>query len=217
MLLTFLEIAGIFVAYLLGSIPTAVFVGKRFYNLDIREHGSGNAGTTNTLRILGKGPAAVVMCVDILKGTLAASQAFLISQYAQGTPQLVNYMVVLGAAAVTGHVFPVFAQFRGGKGIATLLGALLAIYPLVALLCLAVFFLTLFLSNYVSLSSLLASIALPVLIFFIFKDHEIALRIFAIATAVTVIATHQKNINRLVNGTESKTYLFKKKKKENGA
>ncbi len=217
MLLTFLEIAGIFVAYLLGSIPTAVFVGKRFYNLDIREHGSGNAGTTNTLRILGKGPAAVVMCVDILKGTLAASQAFLISQYAQGTPQLVNYMVVLGAAAVTGHVFPVFAQFRGGKGIATLLGALLAIYPLVALLCLAVFFLTLFLINYVSLSSLLASIALPVLIFFIFKDHEIALRIFAIATAVTVIATHQKNINRLVNGTESKTYLFKKKKKENGA
>ena len=109
-------------------------------------------------------------------------------------------------------MFPLFAKFQGGKGIATMFGVLLGIHTEVALLCMAIFVVTLAFSNYVSLSSLLASVALPVLIFLAFKhDDQILFRLFAIAATFTVIATHQKNIQRLVNGTESKTYIFKKK------
>ncbi len=208
-----LENFAFFLAYLLGSIPTAVWVGKYFYNIDIREHGSGNAGTTNTLRTLGKVPAVFVMLVDVFKGVAAIKLAYLFSSFPINSDAVVNFQVLLGIAAVIGHVFPVFAQFQGGKGIATMFGVLLGIHTEVALLCMLIFFITLLLSKYVSLSSLLASASLPILIFFAFKhDDQILLRLFAIAATFTVIATHQKNIQRLVNGTESKTYLFKKKK-----
>ncbi|MFM2224986.1 MAG: hypothetical protein RJA07_1188 [Bacteroidota bacterium] len=201
----------ILLAYLLGSIPTAVWVGKYFFNTDIREHGSGNAGTTNTLRVLGKKPAIFVLLVDVFKGIAALKLAYLFSDLQPHTDGFINFQVILGIAAIVGHVFPVFANFRGGKGIATMFGVLLGIHTEVALLCMAIFFVTLLFSNYVSLSSLLASIALPVLIFLAFKhDDQILLRLFALAATFTVIATHQKNIQRLVNGTESKTYLFKK-------
>ncbi|MEY4875450.1 MAG: hypothetical protein RI955_538 [Bacteroidota bacterium] len=201
----------ILLAYLLGSIPTAVWVGKYFFNTDIREHGSGNAGTTNTLRVLGKKPAIFVLLVDVFKGIAALKLAYLFSDLQPHTDGFINFQVILGIAAIVGHVFPVFANFRGGKGIATMFGVLLGIHTEVALLCMAIFFVTLLFSNYVSLSSLLASIALPVLIFLAFKhDDQILLRLFALAATFTVIATHQKNIQRLVNGTESKTYIFKK-------
>ena len=201
----------IVIAYLLGSIPTAVWVGKYFYGIDVRQHGSGNAGTTNTLRTLGKVPAVFVLLIDVLKGIGAINLAHYSNLSADS---FVNFQVILGIAAVVGHVFPVFAQFNGGKGIATMFGVLLGIHPMLALLCMAIFVVTLAFSKYVSLSSLLASAALPILIFFAFKhDDQILLRLFAIAATFTVIATHQKNIQRLMNGTESKTYLFKKKTK----
>jgi glycerol-3-phosphate acyltransferase PlsY len=211
-MLTLTENLSIILAYLMGSIPTAVWVGKYFYGIDVRNHGSGNAGTTNTLRTLGKKPAIVVMLVDVFKGLLAIRIPYLIASIPHGSDLFINFQVILGIAAVVGHVFPVFAGFKGGKGIATMFGVLMGVHWESAVLCMAIFFITLMLSHYVSLSSLMASISLPLLIFLAYSsDDQILLRMFAIAASFTVIATHQKNIQRLVNGTESKTYIFKKR------
>ncbi len=198
-------------AYLVGSIPTAVWVSKRIYGIDIREHGSGNAGATNTFRILGKKAGIAVMIVDMLKGFAAIKLSYL-SVYGVSSEQIVNLQIGLGIAAVVGHIFPIWAGFRGGKGIATLFGMILGIHPLVAVSLIGVFLLMLFLTRYVSLSSIAASIAFPVLILFIFKDQELFYKLFAIATACLVVLTHHKNISRLIAGNESKVSLKKKKK-----
>ncbi len=200
-------------AYFVGSIPTAVWVSKKIYGLDIREHGSGNAGATNTFRVLGKKAGIGVMIVDMLKGFLAVKLSYL-SVYAIGSEQLTNLQVGLGLAAVIGHIFPIFADFRGGKGIATLFGMILGIHPIVAVSLVAVFLLMLFLTRYVSLSSMAASVAFPVLILFIFKDQapEMSYKIFAIATACMVVLTHHKNISRLLAGNESKVKLSKRRR-----
>ncbi|AWO00465.1 acyl-phosphate glycerol 3-phosphate acyltransferase [Chitinophaga alhagiae] len=198
-------------AYLIGSFATAVWVSKGVFGIDIREHGSGNAGATNTFRVLGPKAGTFVMLVDMLKGILAVRLSYLIPPY--DTPeQLINLQVGLGLAAVVGHIFPIWAGFRGGKGIATLFGMVLAIQPLVALCCVGVFLMILFLTRYVSLSSIIASIAFPVLILFIFREQEVFYRIFAIAVALMVVLTHQKNIMRLLTGNESKVPLFKNRK-----
>jgi len=200
-------------AYLLGSIPTAVWVSKKIYGLDIREHGSGNAGATNTFRVLGKKAGIAVMIVDMLKGFVAVKLSYL-SSHAAGSEAIVNLQVGLGLAAVVGHIFPIWAGFRGGKGIATLFGMILAIQYYVALSLVGVFLAMLFLTNYVSLSSIAASVAFPVLILFIFKDKapEISYKLFAIATACMVVLTHHKNISRLLAGNESKVKLIKRNK-----
>ncbi|WP_343701666.1 glycerol-3-phosphate 1-O-acyltransferase PlsY [Chitinophaga sp.] len=198
-------------AYMIGSFATAVWVSKGVFGIDIREHGSGNAGATNTFRVLGPKAGTFVMLVDMLKGILAVRLSYLIPPY--DTPeQLINLQVGLGLAAVVGHIFPIWAGFRGGKGIATLFGMVLAIQPLVALCCVGVFLMILFLTRYVSLSSIIASIAFPVLILFIFREQEVFYRIFAIAVALMVVLTHQKNIMRLLTGNESKVPLFKNRK-----
>jgi glycerol-3-phosphate acyltransferase PlsY len=198
-------------AYLIGSIPTAVWVSKRIYGIDIREHGSGNAGATNTFRILGPKAGASVMVVDMLKGFLAVKLS-IFSSYTWTSEPFVNLQVGLGLAAVVGHIFPIWADFRGGKGIATLFGMILGIQPLVAVSLVGVFLLMLFLTRYVSLSSISASIAFPLLILFIFREPELSYRVFAIATACLVVLTHHKNINRLLNGNESKVPLFRKRR-----
>lgn len=200
-------------AYLLGSIPTAVWVSKRIYGLDIREHGSGNAGATNTFRILGKKAGIGVMIVDMLKGFVAVKLSFL-SHYSIDSEQIINLQVGLGLCSVVGHIFPIWAGFRGGKGIATLFGMILGIHPIVAVSLVAVFLLMLFLTRYVSLSSMAASIAFPLLILFIFKEQaqEMSYKLFAIATACMVVLTHHKNIGRLIAGNESKVQLTKKRK-----
>jgi glycerol-3-phosphate acyltransferase PlsY len=199
-------------AYLIGSIPTAVWVSKRFYGIDIREHGSGNAGATNTFRILGAKAGTGVMIADMLKG-FAAVKLSLLSQYGWHTEAITNLQIFLGLVAVLGHIFPIWAGFRGGKGIATLFGMILAIQPPVALSLVAVFLFMLFLTRYVSLSSIVASIAFPVLIFFIYREPELTYKIFAVATALMVILTHHKNINRLLQGNESKVKLGKRNRK----
>lgn len=201
----------IILAYLIGSVPTAVWVSKRFYGIDIREHGSGNAGATNTFRILGSKAGSAVMLIDMMKGFIAVKLS-LLSVFPWYSEQITNLQIFLGLAAVVGHIFPIWADFRGGKGIATLFGMILAIQPLVAVSLVGVFVAMLFLTRYVSLSSISASVAFPLLILFIFKAPELSYRVFAIATACLVLLTHYKNINRLLQGNESKVPLFRKRK-----
>ncbi|MEO6833159.1 MAG: glycerol-3-phosphate 1-O-acyltransferase PlsY [Chitinophagaceae bacterium] len=202
----------IVLAYLIGSIPTAVWVSTKIYGVDIREVGSGNAGATNTFRILGSRAGTAVMLGDMMKGFIAVKLS-LLSNFHLGSEALTNLQVVLGLAAVVGHIFPIWADFRGGKGIATLFGMILSIQPLVAVSLIGVFAVMLFLTRYVSLSSMAASVAFPVLILFIFHEPEVSYRIFAIATACLVVLTHHKNISRLLAGNESKLRSFRKKRK----
>jgi len=203
----------IVLAYLIGSIPSAVWVSKGIYGIDIREHGSGNAGATNTFRILGSKAGAGVMVADMLKGFVAVNLSFF-SAYTMKTEPFVNLQIFLGLFAVLGHIFPIWADFRGGKGIATLFGMILAIHYIVAISLVLVFVLMLMLTRYVSLSSIAASIAFPLLILFIFnaQAQELSYRLFAIATAFLVVLTHHKNISRLISGSESKLSLFRKRK-----
>lgn len=198
--------------YLLGSIPTAVWIGKFFYKIDVREYGSGNAGATNTFRVLGKRAGIPVLLIDILKGFAAVSLAYF-SPYAQNSNQFINLELVVGIASLVGHIFPLFASFRGGKGIATLLGIVLGVHPYGALICMGIFLIVLLISSYVSLSSMISALCFPVIVIFIFKTTVPSLIIFSILIAIMVLITHQKNIERLLRKEESKSKLIKKKKK----
>lgn len=203
----------VILAYLIGSIPTSVWISKSIFKIDIRDYGSGNAGATNTFRVLGSKWGSIVMLSDVTKGIIATSLYIFIPYYLTNELARTNFMIVLGLVAVIGHIFPIWAGFRGGKGVATLLGMALAIQPVVALLCLVVFAFTLLTTRFVSLSSMFAGVAFMVLILFIFKEKETMYRLFAIIVALMVVITHQKNISRLLNGTENKVPLFKNKKK----
>jgi glycerol-3-phosphate acyltransferase PlsY len=205
----------VIIAYLIGSIPTSVWVSKSVFKFDIRDFGSGNAGATNSFRVLGAKWGSFVMFVDVLKGVIATSLYIVIPFYLTNELARTNFMIILGLAAVVGHIFPIWAGFKGGKGVATILGMALAIQPAVALLCLVVFAFTLLTTRFVSLSSMLAGVAFMVLILFIFDEKETLYRLFAIIVAFMVIITHQKNISRLINGTENKVPLFRKKNKSN--
>jgi glycerol-3-phosphate acyltransferase PlsY len=203
------ELLLILFAYLVGSVPTAVWVSRRFFGIDIRDYGSGNAGATNTYRVLGAKWGTLVMIVDMLKGIAATCLYLLLPHYVHDEWDRTNLMVGLGLAAVVGHIFPLWAGFRGGKGVATLFGMIVAIQPLVAVCCVGVFMLVLYLTRFVSLSSILAGISFAVFILFIFNDDVTLYRVFSVAVALMVILTHQKNINRIINGTESKVPIFK--------
>jgi acyl phosphate:glycerol-3-phosphate acyltransferase len=203
------ELLLIILAYLIGSIPTSVWVSQHFFGIDIREYGSGNAGATNTYRVLGPRWGTFVMIVDMVKGIIAVSLAHLLTQYADSDTKFLNLQIILGLAAVVGHVFPIWADFRGGKGVATLFGLVLGISPLTALCCSGVFLLVLYLTRFVSLSSIFASIAFPIFILIIFNVENHIYRVFAIAVALMVILTHQKNIGRLLKGSESKVPILK--------
>lgn len=206
-------IVAILGAYILGSIPTAVWVGKFFYGLDVREHGSGNAGATNTFRVLGVKAGIPVLLIDIFKGWAAVKLIYFFQYFAPGSVPYINFELMLGVAAVLGHIFPVFAGFNGGKGVATLSGVALAVHPFAALLTLGVFVVILLSSRYVSLSSILAGIAFPIFILVVFKVDVPSLAIFSIAISVLLIVTHQKNIERLLKREESRANIFGKRKK----
>ena len=203
------ELLLILLAYLIGSIPTSVWVSQHFFDIDIREYGSGNAGATNTYRVLGPKWGTIVMVADMLKGIFAVKLALLLPEYADSEINLQNLQTGLGLAAVIGHIFPIWADFRGGKGIATLFGLVLGISPWTALSCVGIFILVLYLTRFVSLSSILASIAFPFFILVIFNVDNPAYRVFAIAVALMVLLTHQKNITRLLSGNESKAPILK--------
>jgi len=199
----------IIVAYLIGSIPTSVWVSKHFFGIDIRDYGSGNAGATNTFRVLGSKWGSFVMLVDVIKGVVATSLYLLLSHYLTNELHQTNFMLGLGLASVLGHIFPIWANFKGGKGVATLLGMAVAIQPIVAACCIAVFLTVLFLTRFVSLSSVLAGIAFMVFILFVFNEQPTFYRIFAVLVALMVVLTHQKNIGRILNGTESKVPILR--------
>ena len=205
-----INVTALLIAYMLGSIPSAVWIGKLFYGIDIREYGSGNAGATNTFRILGKKAGVPVLFIDILKGYAAVQLALFFGNYLPDTQQFVNFKLTLGVAALLGHIFPVFAGFRGGKGIATLLGILSGVHPAAALVCAGVFIITLFLSGYVSLSSMISAIAFPVIIMFVYNETMKSLNVFSMFVAILVLITHQKNIERLLRGDESKAAFLKR-------
>jgi glycerol-3-phosphate acyltransferase PlsY len=199
-------------AYLLGSIPSAVWFGKLLFGIDVRELGSKNAGATNTVRVLGWKAGLPVLFVDILKGFAAVNLVW-ISTYFSGTENFVDLQLTLGGFAVLGHIYPVFAGFRGGKGVACMFGIILAIAPLPTLITLGIFLIILFTTKYVSLSSIISGFTFPMLIMFVFKTTIQSLIIFSLIVAVLLLLTHQKNIERLIRKEESKaSFLFKKKK-----
>ncbi len=199
-------------AYLLGSIPTAVWTGKIFHKTDIREYGSGNAGATNVVRVLGWKTGVPVLFFDVFKGWLAAMLPHFFNLANPGSASLINIGIISGLFAIAGHIFPVFADFRGGKGVATAAGALLAIDPLLTLACFGVFLLVMLISGYVSLSSMCAGVAFPIFLFLFFDTPSIFFKIFSIFMAGALVFMHRKNISRLLKGEESK--LFRKGKKQ---
>jgi glycerol-3-phosphate acyltransferase PlsY len=213
-MLSIYSILALILAYLFGSIPTAVWIGQAFYNIDVREYGSGNAGATNTFRVLGKKAGIPVMLLDILKGWTATNLAYIIGVSTTGAYHSIaftNYALALGVAAVMGHLFPIFAGFRGGKGVATLFGMILAINLPASLLCVLVFIVTLLISRYVSLASIMAGFTYPIGVTFIFPVYIKSVIIYGMCICVLILVTHQKNIERLLKGRESKVNLFKKK------
>jgi acyl phosphate:glycerol-3-phosphate acyltransferase len=199
----------ILIAYLLGSIPTSVWIGKAFYNIDVREFGSGNAGATNTFRVLGKSAGIPVLIIDILKGTAAVAVAWC-SGYERGSDEFINTQLALGIAALLGHIFPVFAGFRGGKGVATMLGIVICIVPVSCSLALLVFLLVLFITQIVSLSSMIAGISFPVFLNLVLGNDNRILMVFSIIVSLLLIVTHRKNISRLLRNEESRVRLFQK-------
>lgn len=200
-------------AYMIGSIPSAVWIGQALYGIDVREYGSGNAGATNTFRVLGKKAGIPVLILDILKGFLALQLVEFVGNYLPNTQQFINFKLALGIAALLGHIFPIFAGFRGGKGVATLLGILIGVQPMAALICSLIFLVLLIVTGYVSLSSMAAAIAYPFIIMLVLNETIPTVNIFAMAVAILVLITHQKNIERLLRGTESKVAFLRKKDK----
>jgi acyl phosphate:glycerol-3-phosphate acyltransferase len=203
----------ILLAYLTGAIPTAVWVGKIFYGIDIREHGSGNAGATNTIRVLGYKAGIPVLLFDVFKGWLAV-QIALIFPHAQFSPDVLTYIrIALAVAAVVGHVFPVYAGFRGGKGVGTLAGVGIALYPLALLIVLGVFVITLAATRYVSVSSIFAALIFPLAVVFVTGQHHPGLVALSVLVAIFVPLTHLKNIRRLLKGTENR-FDFRRRDKQ---
>jgi glycerol-3-phosphate acyltransferase PlsY len=202
------------IAYLLGSIPTAVLYGKYFFNIDIREHGSKNAGATNTFRVLGKKAGAIVFSIDVIKGFLATSLASLLFMYDRiWDYELAEFKIIYGLLAVLGHLYPIFANFNGGKGVATSLGVGLCMFPEVALICLGIFAVILIATHYVSLGSIISTLAFPLLMFTnTFRPDDYLLIVFGFAAFLLVVYTHRKNIVRLINGQENKIYIFNRNK-----
>ena len=194
----------IILAYLTGAFPSAVLIGKIFFKTDVREFGSGNAGATNTFRVLGKKAGIPVLILDIFKGWLVVKYVFLINTPSQNIDLEFEHQLVFGIAAVIGHLFPIYTGFRGGKGIATLLGILIGIQPYAALLSFIVFLFVFIFSRYISLASIISSITFPIIIYFLSDSSDVSLIIFSIFVPLLALITHQKNIERLFRGEEIK-------------
>lgn len=206
-----LLITGGVVAYLMGSFSSAVWIGKWFYNTDVRTQGSGNAGATNTLRVLGTKAGIIVMVLDIAKAWGAVTLAHVFAGDTLTYSQLIDYKIILGASAVLGHVFPVFTGFKGGKGVASLVGVILALYtPYIFLIVLGWFVLVVAVTRYVSLASVTGSILFAVLAIFAFHEQNVYLIVLAALIAIFIPVTHHKNITRLLKGEESKLSFRKK-------
>lgn len=194
--------------YLMGSVPSAVWLGKITKKIDVRHHGSGNAGATNAFRVLGWQVAIPVLLMDISKGIFAARLSYL-DVLANNGLDRVEMSLVFGLAAVLGHLFPLFARFKGGKGVATFFGVLIGAHPESAIISLAIFAIVFLLSRYVSLASIVASVLYPIQIILVYHFQENFLIVFSLLIPMIVMVTHKKNISRLLNGTENRISFSK--------
>ena len=194
------------IAYLLGSLAWSVWIGRWVFDLDLRDHGSGNAGATNAFRVLGTQAGTLVLILDTIKGFAAVK----LIHFLPSDNQSVVLMLGLGFMSVLGHLFPLYVGFRGGKGIATLLGVVIALHSGAALLSLAVFAGFLLSTRIVSVSSMAAALSLPLWLIYRFQEPSEVLIIFSCAIALLVLVTHRKNIVRLLRGEERKVKLKRK-------
>lgn len=195
-------------AYMFGSIPTSVWYGRAFHGIDVREHGSLNAGATNTFRVLGSRAGSIVFVIDVMKGFTASMMAFMMLQRGLiNRDQFEYWQIACGMAGVIGHIFPLFAGFRGGKGVATLLGMTLYLHPQAALCTLGFFVLVFRIWGYVSLGSMLSGLVFPILMLTLFPGHP-ALVVYGFVVFGLLIFTHRANIQRLRTGTEKKLQIF---------
>jgi acyl phosphate:glycerol-3-phosphate acyltransferase len=201
-------------AYLLGSIPTAVWIGKWFHNIDVRQHGSGNAGTTNVIRVLGWKTGIPVLIIDVAKGWMATMLPVFFNLAEPGSAFVTNLQIMTGITAIVGHIFPVLAGFRGGKGVATVFGVLLALQFLLTVSCFGVFLIVLLITGIVSVSSMSAGIAFPIFLFSFFNTPSLVFKIFSILVAIALLITHRKNIGRIFRGEEKKLIRLWKKDKQ---
>lgn len=199
-------------AYLIGSIPTAYWIGKLFFNIDIREHGSKNMGASNAFRVLGSLWGIIVLVIDMGKGIAAVQLAHAVQPSDWLSSESTFWKLLFGLVSVGGHIFPIFAGFKGGKGVATLFGVVLAIQPLTALISVGTFILVVFLTKYISLGSIIAVIVFAACVWFAVKETNVYMRWFSIVAALLVLVMHRSNIKRLVTGTENKFKGLRKKK-----
>lgn len=198
------------IAYLLGSVPSAVWYGKLFYGIDVRQHGSGNAGATNTLRTLGNKAGFIVFFLDFVKGYVATMLPYWLP-FSDHADETLHYQMLFAVLAVVGHVVPVFAGFKGGKGIAVLFAGVCAMDIRVALICIAVFIILVWVTRYISLGSMVGACISPIVVGFLYHWGEYAFMGFCTAIAIMVVYTHRKNIKRLMDGNENK-FSFSKNK-----
>lgn len=192
------------ISYLVGSFSSAVWYGKWFYKTDVRKHGSKNAGATNTLRVLGIKAAIPVFITDVLKSYFAVQLIWFIPDIIAGSEQFYQIKLLFGVSAVIGHIFPIYTGFKGGKGVASMLGLILALHPAAAGLSLAVFTLVFIFTRIVSISSISAALVFPIIIYILEKAEIMTLSIFSIVAAILIVITHLKNIKRLLKGEEKK-------------
>jgi glycerol-3-phosphate acyltransferase PlsY len=206
-----LVLSAAIIGYLFGSIPTAVWIGRFYFKLDVREHGSKNAGATNTFRVLGKKPGIIVLFIDVLKGVIASMFPIIFIEFHEmNYTFLISLRLISSIFSMIGHVLPVFAKFKGGKGVATSLGVLIGLQPFAALICFSVFLLVFIASKYVSLGAIASAFTYPFIVYFVDPNvlpHEM---IFTVTLSSAVVFTHRKNIFRLLKGKENKMNLFKR-------
>jgi len=204
---------GVVLAYLIGSLPSSVWLGQAYFGIDVRNYGSGNAGATNTFRVLGKKAGTMVMAMDVFKGLTAVTLATVWMQLGFiPEAKIITFKIIFGICAVIGHIFPIYVGFRGGKGVATLLGMVLGITPLIAGICVGVFVIVLLTTRYVSLGSILGTLAFPLTLWITkIPPNDPVLMYFGLAFSLVVIFTHKKNILRILNGTENKANFQPKK------
>jgi acyl phosphate:glycerol-3-phosphate acyltransferase len=199
-------------AYVIGSIPWSVWIGKAFYGVDVREHGSRNAGATNTFRVLGRKAGTAVLLLDIAKGIGAAMLALTVKDAIHDPEQYKLVQLGLALAATLGHVYPVLAKFKGGKGVATLTGALFYIFPEAALVAFGVFIAVFLVTNYISLSSMTASVAIACAALIMYRYDYWPLVLLIVLIPLLVIFTHRSNVQRLLHGNENKMHLIRHKR-----
>ena len=205
------NVIAVLLAYFIGSIPSAIWVSKWFFGVDVRDYGSNNAGATNTFRVIGRVAGFTVLFFDILKGWISVKILTSLILYEPQSSEFINMQLVVGITAVIGHVFPIYEKFQGGKGVATLMGIILAINFSAAIGCVVIFLLIFIFTSYVSLGAIVAAIFFPIITIFIIRVESISVVYFSIFISILVILTHKPNIYRLLNKDENKMKIKLKK------